>query len=52
LPSIAMAANIENLAAFGGMARSSTEDKFQGTRPFPKAGLDNGPHAVAGYCCV
>jgi hypothetical protein len=49
LPPIAVAADIENPAAFPGMATSSTKDKFQGTRPFPKAGLDNGPHAVAGY---
>jgi hypothetical protein len=49
LPPIAVAADIENPAAFPGMATSATEDKLQGTRSFPKAGLDNGPHAVAGY---
>ena len=49
LPPIAVAADIENPAAFPGMTTSSTEDKFQGTRPFSKAGLDNGPHTVAGY---
>lgn len=52
LPPIAMAADIENPAAFRGMASSATEDKFQGTRPFRKVGLDNGPHAVAGFSCV
>jgi hypothetical protein len=49
LPPITMAADIEDLPAFRGMAGSSTENEFQGTsRLLPKAGLDNGPHAVAG----
>jgi hypothetical protein len=52
LPTIAVAADIENPSAFRGMASSPTEDKFQGPRPFQKAGLDNGPHAVAGWYCV
>ncbi len=44
---ITMAADVENLAAFRGMAGSSTENEFQGSsRLFPKAGLDNGPRAV------
>lgn len=49
LSPIAVAADIEKLAASVGMARSWTEDEFQGTsRPFPKAGLDNAPRAMAG----
>jgi hypothetical protein len=41
---IAVAADIEKLAALRGMTSSSTEGEFQGTsRPFPKAGLDNAP---------
>jgi hypothetical protein len=49
LSPIALAADIEKFAAFRGMARSSAEDEFQGTsRPFPKAGLDNGPRVMAG----
>jgi hypothetical protein len=49
LSTIAVAADIEKLAASRGIARSSTEDEFQGTsRPFPKAGLDNGPRFMAG----
>jgi hypothetical protein len=52
LAPIAVAADIENPAAFRGMAISSTEDKFQGTRPFPKSGLDNAPYAMAGFYCV
>jgi len=53
LPPIAMAADIENPGAFRGMTRSSTENEFQGTsRLLPKAGLDNGPHAVAVLGCL
>ena len=49
LSPITMAANIEDLAAFRGTAGSSTENEFQeSSRLLPKAGLDNGPHAVAG----
>jgi len=43
LPPIAVAADIECLSAFRGTAKPSTEEKFQrASRPFPKAGLDNG----------
>jgi hypothetical protein len=53
LPPIAVAADIENLAASRGAAVSLPEDKFQGTsRLFPKAGLDNGPLAMAGLECL
>ena len=52
LPPIAVAADIENPAAFRGMATSSTEEKFHGSRPFPKSGLDNAPYAMAGFYCV
>ena len=53
LPSITMAADIENPAAMRGTAGSLTEDEFQGTsRRFPKAGLDNGPRAVAVLKCL
>ena len=49
LPPVTMAANVEDLAAFHGMAGSPTENEFQaGSRLLPKAGLDNGPRAVAG----
>lgn len=49
LSPITMAADVENLAAFHATTGSSTEDEFQGrSRLFPKAGLDNGPRAVAG----
>jgi hypothetical protein len=44
LSPIAMAADVENFAAPGGIAGPSTKDEFQeGRRPFPKAGLDNPP---------
>lgn len=49
LSPIAVAADIEKLAALRGMTSSSTEGEFQGTsRPFPKAGLDNAPRVMAG----
>ena len=49
LPAVTMATDVEDLAAFRGMAASSTENEFQGSsRLFPKAGLDNGPRDVAG----
>jgi hypothetical protein len=49
LSPIAVAADIEKLAAPCGMAESTTEGEFQGTsRPFPKAGLDKGPRLMAG----
>jgi hypothetical protein len=49
LSPITVAADIEKLAASLGMAKSWTQDEFQATScPFPKAGLDNGPRAVAG----
>ncbi len=49
LSPVTMAADVERLAAFRGMAGSSTENEFQrSSRLFPKAGLDNGPRAVAG----
>jgi hypothetical protein len=52
LPPIAVAADIEKLAASRGTAKSLTEDEFQGTsRRFPKAGLDNGPPAMAVLGC-
>jgi hypothetical protein len=43
LPPIAVAADIENPAAFRGITSSPTEDKFQGAPSLQKAGLDNGP---------
>ncbi len=49
LSPVTMAADVENLAALRAVAGSSTENEFQGSsRLFPKAGLDNGPRAVAG----
>ena len=49
LPTIAVTADRENLAAPGGMAGPSTKDEFQGAYcPFPKVGLDNGPCLMAG----
>jgi hypothetical protein len=52
-PPIAVAADMENLAVFRGTAGSLSEDEFQGTsRRFPKAGLDNGPCAMAGLECL
>jgi hypothetical protein len=48
---IAVAA--ESLAAFRGMARSSSQGEFQGSsRPSPKAGLDNGPPIMARLECL
>jgi len=41
------------LAAFRGMARSSSKGEFQGSsRPSPKAGLDNGPPVMARLECL
>jgi hypothetical protein len=49
LSPIAVAADVENFAASGGIAGLSTKDEFQGRRPFPKAGLDKAPRVMAGY---